>query len=109
LSGDPQQEYFADGMVDDIITGRPIPRSRWFGTMRIHREERRSPNGRGLGGVGDRRSARGHGDSKPRSCRACPAEALSGRDFPLARCLRRVFGLNAPEGCKGPLLMAPLR
>ncbi|RWN05102.1 winged helix-turn-helix domain-containing protein, partial [Mesorhizobium sp.] len=28
LSGDPQQEYFADGMVDDIITG--LARIKWL-------------------------------------------------------------------------------
>jgi adenylate cyclase len=28
MSGDPQQEYFADGMVDDIITG--LSRIKWL-------------------------------------------------------------------------------
>ena len=28
LSGDPEQEYFADGMVDDIITG--LSRINWL-------------------------------------------------------------------------------
>ena len=28
LSGDPEQEYFADGMVDDIITG--LARIKWL-------------------------------------------------------------------------------
>ena len=28
LSGDPEQEYFADGMVDDIITG--LSRIKWL-------------------------------------------------------------------------------
>jgi TolB-like protein len=28
LSGDPEQDYFADGMVDDIITG--LARIKWL-------------------------------------------------------------------------------
>ena len=28
MSGDPEQDYFADGMVDDIITG--LSRAKWL-------------------------------------------------------------------------------
>ena len=31
MSGDPEQEYFADGIAEDIIIG--LSRFRWFGSV----------------------------------------------------------------------------
>jgi len=37
MSGDPEQDYFADGMVEDIITGPPRA-SKWLSSSRANFE-----------------------------------------------------------------------
>ena len=65
MSGDPEQEYFADGMVDEIITG--LSRIKWLlvtsrNSSFVYKSRSRPISGRCLRPSGRNRNVRNRGD-----------------------------------------------